>query len=258
MSLSHPCSRTLAVVAALILPCACAAGRAPAALPNWFGIWEVEGLHVNASGTVDNTPEELRKEFGGQAPYTPEAEARFQDYRRKLSELPDERYCTFGFPNVMLESPLVFEVLITPQETAMIFSAREIRHIYTDGRALPRPQELFPTHWGSSVGHWEGQTLVIETVGTELETSTIWVWDNYDYFDVIARLSEKTRYTERLRMIGKDQLEDQLTIFDPEQFTRPWTLTHRYRRAQGISRMIHEDCEGPDRNPVVNGKFTLK
>ena len=248
----------LTVRTALLVLGLCAAEAGEAALPNWSGIWEVVGLHVNASGTIDDMPEQIRKVFGGHPPYTPSAERAFQDYRRKLLDSPDEKYCTFGFPNVMLESPLVFEVLITPQETVMIFSAREIRHIYTDGRPLPPEGELFPTHWGSSIGHWEGQTLVIETVATEPELSSIWVWDNYDYFDVIAQLGAKTRYTERLRMVGKDLLEDQLTIFDPERFTGPWTLTHRYRRAQGISRMIHEDCEGPDRNPVVNGKFTLK
>jgi hypothetical protein len=49
-----------------------------------------------------------------------------------------------------------------------------------------------------------------------------------------------------------------MTITDPTQFSGPWKLTRRYQHVRGVNRMIHEDCEGNDRNPIINGKFTLK
>src|SRR5262249_42321604 len=123
MSLLH--TRCYALFAhAVLAALAGAASSAGAALPNWFGIWEVHVLHVNGSVPPDDPPGQIRPRCGGHPPYPPEAEARFKEYVQKLSEMPDESFCLFGFPNVMLESPLFFEVLIPPQETAMVFSAR--------------------------------------------------------------------------------------------------------------------------------------
>ena len=68
---------------------------------------------------------------------------------------------------LMLDSPLMFEVLPTPKETALIFSSREIRHVYTDGRQHTPKDELWATPWGDSIGHWEGQTLVIDTIAVK-------------------------------------------------------------------------------------------
>src|SRR4029077_545011 len=139
------------------------APSANAALPNWSGEWEVVGIKEGASGVLETPIPDIMRKFGGHPPYTPEAEAKFQAYLRGLPPYAARQardVCIWGFPTIMLESPSYFEVLITPQETAMIFSGREVRHIYTDGRAQPPADELWPTPWGSSVGHWEGQTLV--------------------------------------------------------------------------------------------------
>ena len=232
---------------------ACTAGKARAAPPDWFGIWEVEGVQIGASGTAETPWDEIQKNFGAPPSLTPEAKGKFESLLKMAPPL--RKICEFGFPMVMLDSPLVFEVLTTPRETAMIFSAREMRHIYTDGRALPAPDERIPTHWGSSVGHWEGKTLVVETVATD--RGGVWIWSG-NHSELLALLGEQTRYTERIRMIARDTLEDQLTINDPAQFSHPWVMTHRYRRARGITTMIHEECEGNDRNPLVNGEFTIR
>ena len=127
--------------------------------------------------------------------------------------------CSFGFPSVMLESPLMFEALVTPNETAMIFSGRESRHIYTDGRSHTPADELWSTYWGDSIGHWEGQTLVVDTIAVNQESVpnnwvVIAVW-GIDLYEPVAVLSEQARFTERIRMVSKDLLEDQMTVEDP-------------------------------------------
>ena len=244
-----------------LLLAAFSATSAQAALPEWPGEWEVVGLKAGASGVVETPVPDIIRDFGGNPPFTPEAAAKFQAFLKALEsqDNPVHQTCTFGFPTIMLESPLYFEVLITPHETVMIFSGREIRHIYTDGRAQPPADELFPTHWGSSVGHWDGQTLVIDTLATgeNIGGNLVFIWNAADFFRPLALLSEQTHYVERIRMLSAGLLEDQMTIYD-SQFAKPWRITHRYQHVRGVTRMIHEDCEGNDRNPIVNGKWTLK
>ena len=58
-------------------------------------------------------------------------------------------------------------------------------------------------------------------------------------------------------MIDKDHLEDQMTVIDPNNLTAPWHMRRTYERVAHVNRMIYEDCEGEERNPIVNGHFTL-
>ena len=58
-------------------------------------------------------------------------------------------------------------------------------------------------------------------------------------------------------MLDDGLLENQMTIIDPANLTAPWHLSRTYRRVTNIQRMVHEDCEGEERNPIVDGKFTL-
>ena len=74
---------------------------------------------------------------------------------------------------------------------------------------------------------------------------------------MIAFLSTEARFSERIRMLDNGQLEDQMTIVDPVNLTAPWHMTRTYRRVERIQRMVYEDCEGEERNPIVDGKFTL-
>jgi hypothetical protein len=162
----------------------------------------------------------------------------------------------------MMGSPLMFEILTTPEETAMIFSGREMRHIYTDGRPHTSKDELWPTYWGDSIGHWEGQTLVIDTIAVSrapmlfpLEGDGPLITNSAS--GLVAVFSQEAHFVERIRMLDADHLEDQMTIFDAVNFTAPWHISRQYHRAPHTHRMVHEDCEGEDRNPVVNGSFTL-
>ena len=165
---------------------------------------------------------------------------------------------------LMLFSPLMFEILTTPEETAMIFSGREIRHIYTDGRPHTAKEDLWPTSWGDSIGHWEGQTLVVDTIDVSNPPGLgggapvlIAGGGDGDEVELVATFSSDVHFLERIRMLDKNHLEDQMTIMDPQNFTAPWHISRQYRRVARLNRMVHEDCEGEDRNPIVNGRFTL-
>ena len=245
-----------------------AAGAATsAALPDWSGQWGVVGYTQSETGQPTESPEQIRKVFGEPRPTYSAAWLAKIDGPKPPT--PAQRLCAWGFPFLMLEAPLIFEVLVTPKETALIFSSREIRHVYTDGRSHPPRDEIWPTFWGHSIGHWEGQTLVIDTIAVKSPFAPpqapiiplfIFWSDRNDLTgsESLATLSDQAHFVERIRKLDNGQLEDQMTVDDPLALAAPWRVSHRYQHEPGVTEIIHEDCEGNERNPVVNGEFTLR
>lgn len=264
-----------AAPAALLLGCLATMGAAWR-LPDWSGQWEIVGATPTANGGIEQSLDEVLKEMQWEPPNRPEIQAkvdqtvaserkRYEAIRNGTEPPETGPTCTFGFPMVMIDSPLMFEILATPKETVLIFSQREVRNVYTDGRPHTPPGDLWATPWGDSIGHWEGQTLVIDTIavmsplrGTQPEFTPILAIGG-DLFEVrlISYLSSHAHFVERIRMVGKDHLEDQMTIIDPDHLTAPWHLSRTYRKVANVHRMIYEDCEGEDRNPIVNGHYTV-
>jgi hypothetical protein len=224
--------------------------RAFAKLPDWTGIWIADdgimtrlGLRNDVEG--DDGPTFKDRIMFEHPPYNAEWESKYQAALANRSR--NSKECGFHFPGVM-ESPWMFEVLITPEQTAFIFAGREIRHIYTDGRSHPPADELWPLAWGDSVGHWEGDTLVIDTISTDAKTRV-------STHGPI--LSEAAHFTERVRMVNPGRLENEMTITDPTALTRSWKMVLPYTRVKTLNRMIHGDCMQNDRNPVVDGQLTI-
>ncbi len=251
------------------------AASAELSLPDWSGQWQQVGATPSPDGGFYKSLDQVLKEMQWSPPDKPAVQAKIDKIvaveRKQMAAVRNGANpggavsaCTFGYPALMLDSPLMFEVLPTPKETALIFSSREIRHVYTDGRAHPGKDDLWPTVWGDSIGHWEGQTLVIDTVAVKaaldfmhLGGTPVLAFGGIEEMQLVTYLSPETHFIEKLRMIDKNHLEDQFTIIDPVNFTKPWELTRTYERVQAIHRMVYEDCEGEERNPIVNGHFTL-
>ncbi|MGC3980984.1 MAG: hypothetical protein QM808_06990 [Steroidobacteraceae bacterium] len=219
--------------------------QAFAKLPDWTGMWEPQELNSGASGKAKpgTTPFQVTSPMvTTPVSYRPEwLQKAATVIRGKQASGPR---CIFGFPSVMA-SQLMFQVFIAPEETALIFSGREVRHVYTDGRAHPKPEDLWETPWGDSIGHWEGETLVIDTVAAEsLEGGGV----------TGSRFSNKAHFVERIRMIDKNRLENKMIVDDPEALAQPWELTINYKRVTDIDRMVDEDCIGNERNFMADGK----
>jgi hypothetical protein len=272
--------RRLALAAAIVLGTVAsvfaAAVGPPAGMPDWSGQWENVGGTPDASGGFNQSLDDVLKNMQWSPPNKPELQARVDKIqaseRHRLDLIAqgkdpggvDAKACTFGFPLIMLDSPLMFEVLPTPKETTLIFSSREIRHVYTDGRPHTPKEDLWATPWGDSIGHWEGQTLVIDTIAvkspfasSESEGVAVLAFGDVEGELTITILSPQAHFIEKIRMLDKDHLEDQMTVIDPTSFTSPWHVNRTYQRVTHINRMVYEDCEGEERNPVVNGRFTL-
>ena len=96
-----------------------------------------------------------------------------------------------------------------------------IRHIYLDGRQLPPQGDPQPWWYGYSVGHWEGDTLVVETNnlrGAEDSPFDGWLDVNGSPY------SQQAKFTERIRRPTFGHLQIDLTVDDPKSYTRPWTV----------------------------------
>jgi len=113
--------------------------------------------------------------------------------------------------------PNPFEIVQIPGRVFMFFEEFHLwRTIWADGRPLPKDPD--PSYLGYSVGKWEGDTFVVDTIGFN---DIPWV-DSYG-----DPRSEKMHLTERYRRLDHDRLELQIIMDDPKAYTRTWTSAPR-------------------------------
>jgi hypothetical protein len=158
-------------------------------------------------------------------PMQPWAAERYKEIRKGMRSMTSERpdygradldpgqypYCMpFGFPRVYAYID-GFEIMQTPGRVYAIFQSSEIQRIYTDGRTFPKGPPL--TFMGQSIGHWEGDTLVVETKDMNELT----------WMDNIGHLhSDALRVEQRIRRVDHDTLEMNFLFDDPKTYTKPW------------------------------------
>jgi hypothetical protein len=152
----------------------------------------------------------------GQAQYNA-TKSSFGDRAYPLAETNDPLYhaCTPpGLPRIYLH-PFPMQIVQTPGEVIVLFEYDSIRHqIFTDGRA--HDTTLGPLWMGDSIGHWEGDTLVADTVNFNDKT----------WLDRIGHPhSDALHVVERFRRKDQTHLDLDITIEDPKAYTKPWT-TH--------------------------------
>ena len=124
-----------------------------------------------------------------------------------------------GMPGIMA-LPIGFEFLFTPgRVTVIVEEGPLVRRIFTDGRAHSEDPDI--TYAGESVGHWEGQTLVVDTIGISPKSQ----------FFLGPRTSGKTHITERIQLQDKEHLRIETVIEDPEALSEPWRYTLTYNRS---------------------------
>jgi hypothetical protein len=158
-------------------------------------------------------------------PYKPDWAARYQTIvassrAGKVLVDPTSRCLPPGMPRTM-STPFPIEFSVEPNRVLVLFEIGGVRRIPTNGVTHPPAGDPDPTFMGDSIGHWEGDTLVVDTVGLRGDT----------VFDASGAMhSDKMHIVERIRLIGPDSLEDGMTIEDPEAFTKPWQVTHTYDR----------------------------
>lgn len=206
-------------------------------VPDMSGIWErVEGIRFNPAGTLPPYNAQFR------ARYEQAMEARNRGER--IAD-PTSRCLPQGMPRFMVASyPL--EVLQTRGQVTIIAEwSSQVRRIFTDGRGHPPEDELEITFNGHSIGRWEGQTLVVDTVGIRGDTS----------FDASPLThSDQMTVVERIHLKDRDTLVAEITVTDPGAFTEPWKVVRTYRRGGPDARIMEYVCEENNREIFLPGQ----
>jgi hypothetical protein len=217
-----------------------------AELPNWSGIWLADGLEPGIDGFSTARPPAFVMGIPG-PPWNETTMARLQAELVTNPELQSVPAAGWGYP-LMMDGAPPLQFVITPEETLILNTYRDLRHVYTDGRPHPPEEDLWPTTWGNSVGRWEGDTLVIDTVS---------VREPNKYFGISVWLSDQAHYTERLRMVAPDRIEGEMTIVDPATLSEPWVVKLKYNRAAGWDRLIHDSYDN-DRTGFDGDFYTIE
>lgn len=208
--------------------------RTPDGKPDFTGIWNAGfGALMGDAGE----------------PLTPAYSAKREEWNRSTKAgrpYADSvsRCEAFGMPRMM--NMLGLEFLMTPgkQVTIIEETLHEVRRIYLDGRS--RPRDFDAAYDGYSVGHWEGDVLVVETTGLrEGDGGSGW-------------LSPNAHIVERISMINPDALKNDITITD-QRLTGPWKYARDYTRAPKGTQIEEYICTENNRNlPDEKGFQTVK
>jgi hypothetical protein len=123
-----------------------------------------------------------------------------------------------GMPRLMTEV-FPFEIIQVRDRVLILFERDyAVSHVWTDGRKLPEDPD--PSYMGQSVGRWEGDTLVVDTIGLK----------DITWLDRIGHPhSDALHVVGRMRRVSHDRLEIDWTFDDPKAFTKPWTGKTIYR-----------------------------
>jgi hypothetical protein len=209
--------------------------------PNLSGMWNPEFVYLGPPvGAAAARPPGPPPGAGAFRPppgpkLTPPYAARFAEWRRRFeadgSQEPDSvtRCLAFGMPRF---GTMPVEIIQTPGQITMNLGVlHDIRRIYLDG--IGHTVGADPSFSGDSVGHWEGDTLVVET--NNLRAGTM------DRNGV--PYSDKLTAVERFRRVSPARLEVETTLTDPEAFEEPFTMKRAYVPMPPGSRFEEYICE---------------
>jgi hypothetical protein len=190
--------------------------QALAKLPDWSGVWTpvISDQHA--------------QEKSNRPPWTPQVAKQIDRmYAEEAAGRPfpviDHCFPT-GMPSWMLITHNAFEILFTPGRVTILGEGdgNRLRRIYTDGR--PHPADPDPSFHGHSIGHWEKDTLVIDTVAVLPQA----------YLAVNEAVgmpnNGNMHIVERLHLQGPDTLADDLEITANKLLSKPWLTTRKYYR----------------------------
>ena len=233
--------------AALLLGIALAGcAHAAQGTPDFSGIWSsARDPAPAAAAGAEGAPagraarQDQRGEFMRTAPYTAVGRAKVTEYAKLVapSAVTPGAFCLgHGMPqSILAGGGYPMEIIQRPEQITIIQEAHsEVRRIYTDGRKVD-PKDLVPERSGFSTGHWEGDTLVVETVSLT------------EAIDQYTAHSEEAKVVERFRLTtdkGVKRLTVDVTMTDPVFYTKPVSLSKSYEPSRS-KRIMSYDCNEP-------------
>src|SRR6266852_1058062 len=180
------------------------APRTPEGKPELSGVWQPE---------INPYRFDLIQDLKDEAIFRPAAEAIFMERVKDVRRDDPVTNCLPGGPSERINT--TYRIVQTPTLVTLLFESGTGRHrqIYMDGRKLP--DDPNPTWLGYSVGHWDGDTLVVESAGFN---DKVWI-DSAGH-----PTSESLHIQERFRRRDFGHMDLQITIDDPKMYTKPFTF----------------------------------
>jgi hypothetical protein len=236
--------------------------RTPDGRPDLSGVWDYVGRigipRNSIPGVPAEPPPEISKDgipaatffdigagIKGGLPLTPWAAGVLKQRKAENSkDNPDAHCLPLGLMQLHTH-PQPRKIIQTPGVIVILYEAQSgIRQIFTDGRTLP-PDDAQPWWYGYSIGHWDGDTLVVETTGFR---DDVWL----DVFG--SPLTNSGKMTERFRRPNYGTLQIDTTIEDPKAYTKPFTVRVNQKIAPDTE-LIEFICQENDRSgPHLVGK----
>ena len=202
------------------------APRLPNGHPDLSGTWHAAQARQckNAKGQIVPCGIELggsplggnlgRNLPGGFLPYQPWARKVFDDRHAALSIDDPHVRCLPDNPPRHWTLPHLTKIIQTPKQLAMLYEVNAMyRQVFIDGRSFP--QDMNPSWTGYSVGHWDGDSLVVETRGFR---DGLWA-DTWG-----SPMSDVAKMTEKFTRKNFGTMEIELTVDDPKVYTKPFTV----------------------------------
>jgi len=204
--------------------------RGPDRKPDLTGVWQGgstlrgsweetnAGFGVGGSGKNTDAPVVLssndRPAGREGAPYQEWAAKKvLEAFNRRGIDDPTSRCLPAGVPRSVMLGLFPQKIVQTPKEIVVLYEYMNMFRVITlNGK---HPDDLLPSYMGDSVGHWEGDTLVVDVVGFNDKT---WLAGTGTFH------SEELHITERYTRVDKDQINYEVTMVDPKVLTKPWTL----------------------------------
>ena len=204
------------------LPKAGPVKRLPNGKPDMQGFWETRVFfsafdveeHKTATFEIPAGPGVVVDPPDGKIPYQPSSAAKKDDiFKNHLADDPQAHCFLSGVPR-QIYTPFGFQIMQPEGTVVMFFEAfHAYRLIHMDGR--PHPDQSIKLFQGDSRGHWEGDTLVIDTANLNGRT----------WFDMAGNFhSDEMRVIERLTPVDANTINYEAIITDPKVFSRPWKI----------------------------------
>ncbi len=198
--------------------------------------WDIQGHAARASqvvalGAAGAVPAGLGVVEGNEIPYLPAAAARKKEnFENRLAADPENKCFLPGVPRATY-MPFPFQIVQTANYILIAYEFASASRIIYMGKAQESPVD---TWMGHSVGHWEGETLVVDVTSFNDQT----------WFDRAGNFhSDELHVVERYTPLSHDALHYEATIEDPKVFSRPWKMSMPiYRRLEKNARLLEFKC----------------
>lgn len=214
-----------------LLPSAAAAQDEQSQTAEEYDPRDYSGIWLVTNGTSSRIPVEkriTRRLDGSPVPLRPEYQ-KIYDERIAIARDPSEAYADSearclpsGVPRIMRGTGYPMQILQTPGQITMLFEALATFRIIHMDQEQADPEDLDPTWMGHAVGRWEGDKLIVDTIGRN---------DKTEIDKIGLPHSDQLHVIEEYNRTGPDNFEILMTIDDPGAYTEKWQILAQYERA---------------------------